>query len=75
MRFYRFDRTGKDRKTGASEESLFQGLHPEAVFHEVTEKGANKPGSEVIKKAHWIETIPIKDRTQVGLLMVSLEMG
>ncbi|PIP07523.1 MAG: DUF3368 domain-containing protein, partial [Syntrophobacterales bacterium CG23_combo_of_CG06-09_8_20_14_all_48_27] len=29
----------------------------------------------VIKKAHWIETIPIKDRTQVGLLMVSLEMG
>jgi len=48
---------------------------PGAVFHEVTEKGANKPGSEVIKKAHWIETIPIKDRTQVGLLMVSLEMG
>ncbi len=24
---------------------------PEAVFHEVAEKGANNPGSEVIKKA------------------------
>ena len=38
-------------------------------------KEPNKPGSEVIKNARWIENIPIKDRTQVGLLMVSLEMG
>jgi len=26
---------------------------PGTVFHEVTEKGANKPGSEVIKKVHY----------------------
>ena len=38
---------------------------PEAVFHEVAERGANKPGSEVIRDARWIETIPIKDRTHI----------
>jgi predicted nucleic acid-binding protein len=47
----------------------------EAVFHEVVVKGPNKPGSEVIRDSRWIETIPIKDRIQAGLLMVSLEMG
>ena len=48
---------------------------PEEVFHEVVEKGAGKTGSKSIKDARWIEIIPIKDRTQVDLLMISLEKG
>jgi predicted nucleic acid-binding protein len=48
---------------------------PEQVFIEVTEKGAGRPGSKSIKDTSWIEVIPIKDKTQVDLLMVSLDKG
>lgn len=48
---------------------------PEEVFLEVAEKGAGKPGSKSIKDTQWIEVIPIKDKTQVDLLMVSLDKG
>ena len=48
---------------------------PEEVFHEVVEKGAGKPGSESIKDTRWIEIIPIKDKTEVDLLMISLGKG
>jgi uncharacterized protein len=48
---------------------------PGEVFREVAEKGAGKPGSESIKDTHWIEIIPIKDKTQVDLLMISLDKG
>lgn len=48
---------------------------PEEVFSEVVEKGAGKPGSRTIREARWIEIIPIKDRTQVDLLMMSLDKG
>jgi uncharacterized protein len=48
---------------------------PKEVFLEVVEKGAGKPGSDSIKDTQWIEVIPIKDKTQVDLLMVSLDKG
>jgi uncharacterized protein len=48
---------------------------PEEVFCEVVEKGAGKAGSERIKDVHWIEIIPVKDKTQVDLLMISLDKG
>jgi predicted nucleic acid-binding protein len=48
---------------------------PEEVFREVVEKGSGKPGSKRIKDINWIEVIPIKDKTQVDLLMISLEKG
>jgi uncharacterized protein len=48
---------------------------PEEVFHEVVEKGADKPSAKDIKNADWIEIIPVKDRTQVNLLTISLDKG
>lgn len=48
---------------------------PQEVFHEVVEKGVGKPGAEALQGANWIEAIPIKDRTQVSLLMLSLDKG
>lgn len=48
---------------------------PEEVFKEIAERGKKKPGSQVISEARWIETKPIKDKTQVNLLMASLEKG
>ena len=48
---------------------------PEEVFHEVVEKGADKPGAKDIKNSDWIEIISVKDRTQVNLLMISLDKG
>jgi uncharacterized protein len=48
---------------------------PEEVICEVVKKGAGKAGSERIKDAHWIEIIPVKDKTQVDLLMISLDKG
>ncbi|MCG6537548.1 MAG: DUF3368 domain-containing protein [Syntrophales bacterium LBB04] len=48
---------------------------PEEVFQEVVEKGAGKAGSKSIKDIHWIEIIPVKDRTQVDPLMISLDKG
>ena len=48
---------------------------PEEVFKEVVERGKKKPGYKVIKEAAWIDTKPIKDKTQVNLLMASLEKG
>ena len=48
---------------------------PEEVFKEVAEKGKDKPGSQLVKEAGWIETKPIEDKTQVNFLMASLEKG
>ena len=48
---------------------------PEEVFKEVTEAGKNKPGSDVIRNAEWVETKAVQDRTQVNLLMASLDEG
>jgi len=48
---------------------------PEEVFHEVVEKGGDKPGVQDIKNVDWIEIIPVKDKTQVDFLMISLDKG
>lgn len=48
---------------------------PEEVFEEVAKKGKDKPGSQLIKEAGWIETRPIIDKTLVNFLMASLEKG
>lgn len=48
---------------------------PQEVFHEVGKKGEGKPGSKRIKDTDWIEIIPVKDTTQVDLLMLSLDKG
>lgn len=48
---------------------------PEEVFREVVERGKDKPGSKLIRKSPWIETKAVKDKTQVGFLMGSLDRG
>lgn len=48
---------------------------PEEVFDEVGKKGEGRPGSKGIKEAHWIDIIPVEDKTQVDLLMISLDKG
>lgn len=48
---------------------------PQEVFHEVGKRGEGKPGSKSIKDTDWIEIIPVKDTTQVDLLMLSLDKG
>jgi predicted nucleic acid-binding protein len=48
---------------------------PEEVYKEVTEAGRNRPGSDAIRNAEWIETKIVEDRTQVNLLMASLDEG
>jgi predicted nucleic acid-binding protein len=48
---------------------------PRAVFIEVTEKGANRPGVESIKGANWIKVAEIKDRSRVSFLLGTLDKG
>ena len=48
---------------------------PEEVFREVTERALNKPGAQIIRNTAWIKAKPVKDRTQVNLLMASLDKG
>lgn len=48
---------------------------PQEVYIELVEKGKRKPGAEKIKNARWIESKSVKDRTQVNLLLASLEKG
>jgi hypothetical protein len=55
---------------------IFSRVHiPEEVFKEVTEAGKNRPGSDAIRNAEWVETKTVQDRTQVNLLMASLDKG
>lgn len=55
---------------------LFSKIYiPEEIYRELVEKGKRKSGSDRIKKAKWIEAMPVKDKTQVNLLMFSLEKG
>ena len=48
---------------------------PDEVYKELVEKGKRKPGSDKIKKAKWIETKSVKDRTPINLLLASLQKG
>ena len=55
---------------------VFQMIYvPEEVFREVTDQGLNKPGAQIIRETAWIKAKPVKDRTQVNLLMASLDRG
>ena len=55
---------------------IFSNIYiPEEVYKEVTEAGRNRPGSDAIRNAEWIETKIVEDRTQVNLLMASLDEG
>ena len=66
---------GKIGKLNLLREIFSKVYIPEEVFKEVAEKGKDKPGSQLVKEAGWIETRPIADKTQVNLLMASLEKG
>lgn len=48
---------------------------PEEVFYEVVDRSADRPGSKGVRDARWIEIIPLKDKTQIDLLMISLDKG
>jgi uncharacterized protein len=48
---------------------------PDEVYRELVEKGKKKPASDKIKRAKWIETKSVRDRTPVNLLLASLEKG
>ena len=55
---------------------VFQMIYvPEEVFKEVTDRGLNKPGVQIIRKTEWIKAKPVKDKTLVNLLMASLDKG
>jgi len=55
---------------------IFSRVHiPEEVFKEVTEAGKNRPGSDAIRNAEWVEAKTVQDQTQVNLLMASLDKG
>jgi len=66
---------GKIGKLNLLREIFSKVYIPEEVFKEVVEKGKDKPGSQLVKEAGWIETKPIADKTQVNFLMASLEKG
>jgi predicted nucleic acid-binding protein len=43
---------------------IFSRVHiPEEVFKEVTEAGKNRPGSDAIRNAEWVEAKTVQDRT------------
>ena len=62
-------------KLGMLQEIFPKVFVPDEVYKEVAERGKDKPGSQVIKDVEWIETESIKDKTEVSLLMGSLEKG
>jgi len=56
--------------------SIFQKVYiPEAVYHEIVEKGKEKPGAKDVRESLWIIKKKVSDYTQVNFLMVSLEVG
>ena len=56
-------------------EAFYEIYVPEEVFKEVTDRGIDKPGAQDIRKSAWIKVRTVKDRTQVNLLMASLDKG
>ncbi|WP_171899640.1 DUF3368 domain-containing protein [Candidatus Marithrix sp. Canyon 246] len=56
--------------------SIFQKVYiPEAVYHEIVEKGREKAGAKDVRESLWIIKKKVSDYTQVNFLMVSLEVG
>lgn len=56
-------------------EAFYEIYVPEEVFKEVTDRGIDKPGAQDIRKSAWIKVRTVKDRTQVNLLMASIDKG
>jgi len=48
---------------------------PGGVFKEVSEKGLNRPGAKSIRKADWIKVKEVKDKSQLGFLLGTLDKG
>jgi predicted nucleic acid-binding protein len=59
---------------------LFQTLYnslvvPDAVWHEVVNKGINRPGALEVQNASWIQTQTVKNRSLVKALQQDLDAG
>lgn len=50
-------------------------LIPEAVWREVVETGAGRPGAEAVREAGWIQRCDVSDRDYVTLLRAELDEG
>jgi uncharacterized protein len=48
---------------------------PEAVWREVVDEGAERPGASEVSKANWIEVHKVNDKGMVGLLRAELDEG
>ncbi len=48
---------------------------PKAVWVEVVERGKEKPGSEEVSSAEWIEVVEVNDRLGVEILQGEIEIG
>lgn len=50
-------------------------LIPIAVYAEVAESEGNRPGTEVLRAADWVQVVEVQDRTAVELLRERLDQG
>lgn len=50
-------------------------LVPEAVWGEVVDEGAERPGAREVSAANWIKVQKVKDKRMVGLLRAELDEG
>jgi len=48
---------------------------PEAVYHEVVTEGRGKSGADVVERANWIKTEPVRNRVLVNYLSTELDHG
>jgi len=48
---------------------------PEAVWREVVDEGAERPGAREVSKANWIKVHKVNDKGMVGLLRAELDEG
>jgi len=48
---------------------------PSAVYDEVVNQGAGRPGSREVAQAEWIVTMPVRDRLAVQALRLTLGRG
>lgn len=57
-------------------QKLFQEIIiPEAVFHEVTVKGAGKPGDQEVRSSDWIQVVTIQNAELVKTLLEEIDPG
>jgi predicted nucleic acid-binding protein len=48
---------------------------PEAVWREVVDEGAERPGAREVSKPNWIKVQRVNDKGMVGLLRAELDEG